>query len=129
MPDELFFNSKVNVVACVMVFTAHKPHPKHKETYFGYYKNDGFEKRKILGRIDLLGKWGSIKEKWVTNFINRKTEIGFSFSKKIAATDEWCAEAYMETDYTVIKEQDFQAYLLNYVAFLLTNKLPNFRHE
>jgi type I restriction-modification system DNA methylase subunit len=28
MPDELFFNSKVNVVTCIMIFTAHKPHPK-----------------------------------------------------------------------------------------------------
>lgn len=128
MPDELFFNSKVNVVACVMVFTAHKPHPKHKETYFGYYKKDGFEKRKILGRIDVLGHWEIIKEKWVSNFINRKTEIGFSFNKKIEANDEWCAEAYLETNYSNIKEQDFQEYMLNYVAFLLTNKLPNFRN-
>jgi hypothetical protein len=27
MPDELFFNSDVTVVSCVMIFTAHKPHP------------------------------------------------------------------------------------------------------
>jgi type I restriction-modification system DNA methylase subunit len=42
MPDELFFNSNVGVVSCIMIFTAHKPHPKHKETLFGYFKDDGF---------------------------------------------------------------------------------------
>lgn len=47
MPNELFFNSKVSVVSCVMVLTAHRPHPKSKQTYFGYYKDDGFIKRKI----------------------------------------------------------------------------------
>ena len=57
MPDELFFNSNVGVVTCVMVFTAHKPHPKNKQTYFGYYKNDGFTKRKAKGRADYEGKW------------------------------------------------------------------------
>jgi len=62
MPDELFFNSNVGVISCIMVFTAHKPHPKTKETFFGYFKDDGFVKRKIQGRIDAYGKWNKIKE-------------------------------------------------------------------
>ena len=62
MPDELFYNSDKSVVTCIMVFTAHKPHPKGKETFFGYFKDDGFEKRKKLGRIDVHNKWGKIKE-------------------------------------------------------------------
>src|SRR3989338_10758137 len=99
MPDELFFNSNVGVVSCIMVFNAHKPHPKNKETYFGYYKDDGFVKRKIKGRIDAYGKWDTIKEKWISYFINRKSEAGFSINKIVSAEDEWVAEAYMETDY------------------------------
>ena len=67
MPNELFFNSKVGVVSCVIIITAHKPHPKNKKTFFGYYKDDGFVKRKGKGRIDALLKWSTIKEKWVTN--------------------------------------------------------------
>ena len=55
MPDELFFNSKVGVVSCIMIFTAHCSHPKSKQTYFGYYKEDGLIKRKIHGRFD--GYW------------------------------------------------------------------------
>lgn len=117
MPDELFINSDVGVVSCVMVFTAHKPHPKSKETYFGYYKDDGFEKRKNKGRIDVFGKWESTKEKWVSYFRNGKVEAGFSVKQVISADDEWCAEAFMETDYSKISQDDFLKNVKEYVLF------------
>ncbi len=117
MPDELFFNSNVGVVSCIMVFTAHKPHPKSKETYFGYYKDDGFVKRKIKGRVDAYDKWEAIKEKWLTYFFNRKNEAGFSISKSVSADDEWAAEAYMETDYTNLSKDDFIKTIKNYAFF------------
>lgn len=117
MPDELFFNSDVTVVTCVMIFTAHKPHPVQKETYFGYYKNDGFAKRKNRGRIDVFGKWDTIKEKWVSYFINRRPEAGFSINKRITADMEWLAEAYMETDYSDLTDTDFMLELKKYSAF------------
>ena len=123
MPDELFFNSKVGVVSCVMIFTAHRSHPNHKETYFGYYKDDGFVKRKNKGRIDAYGKWPEIKEKWLSNFINRKNEAGFSVNKIVTAEIEWSAEAYMETDYSNLSDDDFIQTQLNYVTFLLGNGL------
>ena len=43
MPDELFGDG-ASSVTCVMVFEAHKPHNNSKSTWFGYFKNDGFEK-------------------------------------------------------------------------------------
>jgi len=117
MPDELFSNSKVAVVSCIMVFVAHKPHPKNKETYFGYYKNDGFIKRKGKGRIDAYGNWDDIKDRWLSNFINRKSEAGFSINKIITAEMEWVAEAYMETDYSVLSEKEFIGELKKYISF------------
>lgn len=125
MPDELFFNSKVGVVSCVMVFTAHKPHPKHKETFFGYFKNDGFVKRKIQGRFDAYGKWDEIKENWISTFLNRKTKAGFSINRIVTPLDEWSAEAYMETDYSILTKEDFVTTLLNYSTFLLSNRLTS----
>jgi type I restriction-modification system DNA methylase subunit len=117
MPNELFSNPDVGVVTCVMIFTAHKPHPPNKETYFGYYKDDGFVKRKIKGRID-AGEWEkSIKAEWVSSYINRKAKPGFSVNKIITAKDEWCAEAYMETDYSKLKKEDFKKTLKEYVLF------------
>jgi len=121
MPNELFFNSNVGVVSCAMIFTAHKPHPKNKETYFGYYKDDGFVKRKGKGRIDALIAWEKIKQKWITNFINRKEEAGFSVNKIATAEDEWCAEAYMETDYSTLSKQDLINEVKKYVAFKVLN--------
>jgi len=121
MPDELFTNSKANVVSCTMIFTAHKPHPKNKETYFGYYKDDGFEKRKNKGRIDVYGKWDAIKDKWLTNYINRKSELGISIKKVVRAEDEWCAEAYMETDYRNLDEKIFETSIKNYILSSINN--------
>jgi type I restriction-modification system DNA methylase subunit len=123
MPNELFFNSNANIVTCIMIFTAHKPHPKHKETYFGYYKDDGFLKRKNKGRIDALGKWESIKEKWLSNFINRKEEPGLSVNQEVTAEMEWLAEAYMATDYSTLTDTDFENALVNYTTFLLQSRL------
>ena len=123
MPDELFFNSKVGVVSCIMVFKAHRPHPDNKETFFGYFKDDGFAKRKIQGRFDAYGKWEKIKEKWLSYYLNRKEESGFSVNKIVTAKDEWCAEAYMETDYSNLLNSHFEDTVLNYATFLFSNRL------
>jgi len=122
MPNELFFNSKTNVITAVMIFTAHRPHPKNKETCFGYYKDDGFIKRKNKGRIDVYGRWKRIKEKWVYYYLNRKEEAGFIINKKVTAKDEWCAEAYMETNYSQLSEKDFIYELKKYIAFKVLNQ-------
>ncbi|MEW6617362.1 MAG: N-6 DNA methylase [Patescibacteria group bacterium] len=118
MPDELFFNSKVGVVSCIMVFTAKRPHPKNKKVYFGYYKNDGFVKRKMKGRIDLYQKFEKeIKEDWITSYLNKEERPGFSVTKVVSADDEWCAEAYMETDYSGLSKEDFVKSVKDFVYF------------
>jgi len=126
MPDELFFNSKVSTVTCIMVFTAKRPHPKNKKTFFGYYKNDGFVKRKNKGRIDLHQKFEKeIKDKWITTYMNREEKAGFSVTKEIAPGDEWCAEAYMETDYAGFNDALCIQKMLEYSTFLYSNKLKD----
>jgi type I restriction-modification system DNA methylase subunit len=123
MPNELFFNSKVNVVSCIMIFTAKRPHPKNKKVYFGYYKDDGFVKRKNKGRIDLFHKFElEISELWFNHFLNRQEKPGLSVNKIITANDEWCAEAYMETDYSTLSDNDFANAILQYVTFLLASQ-------
>jgi len=122
MPDELFFNSKVGVVSCIMVFTAKRSHPKNKKVYFGYYKNDGFVKRKNKGRVDLYGKFEKeIKGDWIISYMNKEEKPGFSVARVVSAEDEWCAEAYMETDYSNLKEEDFKDVIKNYISFKVIN--------
>jgi len=126
MPNELFFNSKVGVVSCIMVFTAKRPHPKNKEVYFGYYKDDGFVKRKYQGRIDLHGEFERrIKDEWLNSFLNRKEKPGFSVCQSVTAEDEWCAEAFMTTDYSTLKKENFERKIRDYVAYRARVALKN----
>ncbi|MBO4966416.1 MAG: N-6 DNA methylase [Muribaculaceae bacterium] len=117
MPEELFYNSDKSVVTCVMVFSAHKPHQKDKETFFGYFKNDGFEKRKRLGRIDVHGNWKDIKREWLYLYKNRKEVEGKSVMRHVSSSDEWCAEAYMKTQYNSISKSQFEKTVRDYIAF------------
>jgi len=117
MPDDLFHNSKVGVVTCIMVFTAHVPHPNGKKTWFGYWKDDGFIKVKNRGRIDGKEKWNEIKKHWVNSYLNKEVVAGHSVMKEIKSNDEWCAEAYMETDYSALSETDFVKHIKNYILF------------
>jgi len=123
MPDELFFNSNVSVISCIMVFSAKRPHPKGKETFFGYFKNDGFVKRKTKGRIDAYGGWDSLREIWIRAYMNKEDIAGISINTAINAKDEWCAEAYMETDYSVLNDKIFSENILIYTSFALLNKI------
>jgi len=104
MPTELFHNSKTTVVTCIMVFTAHRPHPQHKKTWFGYCRDDQFVKTKHLGRIDANGLWSSVRDHWMQAFVNREVIPGFSVMQKVSYDDEWCVEAYMDADYSSINQ-------------------------
>ncbi len=118
MPGELFY--PVGVVTCIMVWTADIPHAKsNKKTWFGYWKDDGFIKTKHMGRIDQNDKWSAIRDRWVEMFRNREVHAGESVMLHVTPADEWCAEAYMETDYSKITRADFEAVVRNYAMFRL----------
>ncbi|MBQ9254344.1 MAG: N-6 DNA methylase [Bacteroidales bacterium] len=116
-PSEMFYPG-ASAVACCMVFNLGRPHTKDDETFFGYYKEDGFEKRKGVGRIDVKG-WKEIEEEWLRLYEHKLTKVGMSVTKHVTAEDEWCAEAYMETDYSTLTERDFILKLRDYAAFLV----------
>lgn len=114
MPDDLFY--PVGVVTCIMVFEANKPN-KGRKTWFGYFKDDGFEKRKNLGRIDARNKYGDIKKKWLSAYSNIDECPGLSVRKEVTAEDEWCAEAYMETNYDSISDDEFIRKIKEYITY------------
>jgi type I restriction enzyme M protein len=104
-----------------MVFSAHVPHPKGKKTWFGYWKDDGLIKVKNKGRIDVKEKWSEIKKYWVNSYLNKEVIAGYSITKEVSAEDEWCAEAYMETDYSGLNQNMFMPVIKNYIAFQFLN--------
>lgn len=119
MPDDLFY--PVGVSTCIMVFKAKIGHPKEYKTFFGYFKNDGMQKVKNIGRIDVINKWHTIEKKWVNLFINREIEDGMSVLKKVTPSDEWCAESYLETDYKVLTEEFFKETIKDNIASCFAN--------
>ncbi len=119
MPDDLFY--PVGTVTCIMVFTAHTPHDgdEHHKSWFGYWKNDGFRKDKVLGRVPRTNdSWENTKKEWLEMF-RRKEVAGKSVWKKVFKEDEWCAEAYLETDYSDVSDAMFKSELRKYASFLV----------
>lgn len=121
MPDDLFY--PVGTVTCIMIFKAHVPHEiTDRKTWFGYWKNDGFVKTKHQGRIDLNSEWTRISKKWVEGYRDRDDIPGLSIKRRVTGKDEWCAEAYMNTDYSKISPADYRATVSRYLTFLLHNE-------
>lgn len=121
MPTELFY--PVGVASCVMVFTAHRPHAlSARKTWFGYWKDDGFAKTKHRGRIDLRGRWPALRDRWVEAFRDREVRPGESVLQAVGPGDEWCAEAYMETDYANLSREEFALTAKKYFLFRLVNE-------
>jgi type I restriction enzyme M protein len=124
MPDDLFY--PVGTVTCIMVFTANVPHSvSNRKTWFGYFKNDGFVKVKHRGRVDTHGTWESIQKQWTTSFRNREVVEGFSILQQVDHEDEWCAEAYIETDYSNLASDLFVRSIQDYRAYLLQKPISN----
>ncbi len=122
MPTELFY--PVGTVTCIMIFKAHTPHSQtNKKTWFGYWKDDGFVKTKHKGRIDQNETWDVIKDRWIEAYRNRDDIPGECVKQYVTHEDEWCAEAYMETDYSEITQDIFEETVKNYMLFKLKNGL------
>lgn len=119
MPNDIFYPTGTNV--CVMVWEAHTPHDETTETFFGYCKDDGFVKRKKLGRIDAYNKWQSIKTEWLKLYGLKKAIDGKSALHCVTHKDEWLCEAYMNTDYSTLTQADFQQTINDYFAYLIKN--------
>ena len=76
-------------------------------------------KRKKLGRVDYYGTWKDIEEQWLKLYLNRDIVDGLSARKSVTHSDEWLCEAYMETDYSHLTQDDFQKTVNDYLAYLV----------
>ena len=119
MPDDIFYGQGAGTCVCVMVWEAFKPHSSNISTFFGYYKDDGFVKRKKLGRVDAYEKWEGIKAEWLRLYREKEVKDGLTAKAGVSANSEWLCEAYMKTDYTKLSQADFQETLNDYLAYLV----------
>lgn len=121
LPNEIFYPG-ASACACCMLFTLGKTHSADKETFFGYCKDDGFKKKKNLGRVEQFDAdneslWKEIEKEWLYLFKNHKAEPGKSATVVVNGESEWLCEAYMKTDYSKLSALDFQQTLNNYLAY------------
>lgn len=126
LPNEIFYPG-ASASACCMVFKIGIKHTdvSNPDTFFGYCKEDGFKKKKNLGRVEQVdattgkSRWVGIEKDWIELYRNRRAVDGFSATHKVNGDDEWLCEAYMKTDYTKLTEQDFQQTINDYLAYLV----------
>lgn len=132
LPAEIFYPGS-SVCACCMLFTLGQPHVKPdgtiRPTFFGYCKDDGFTKKKNLGRVEqfikdekgnfTISKWKQIENEWLDLFERKAVVDGKSAVERVNFDDEWLCEAYMKTDYTKLTANDFQRTLNNYLSYLV----------
>lgn len=127
LPDEIFYPG-ASSVACCMIFNLGKRHDSSNPTFFGYYKNDGFQKKKNLGRIEMVnidgtGVWNSIKKEWIELYRKKMEVPGKSTLACVTGNNEWLAEAYMETDYYSLEESYFEKMIRDYYAYLIKREV------
>ena len=120
MPDDIFYPTGTNV--CVMLWEAKKPHNIEVPTFFGYCKDDGFVKRKKLGRIDIYKKWDGIKKEWLNLFRTLTVKDGVSALRCVNHNDEWLCEAYMKTDYSKLTENDFEKVVRDFYSYKIKSR-------
>lgn len=126
LPNEIFYPG-ASASACCMVFKIGTKHTdvSNPDTFFGYCKDDGFKKKKNLGRVEQLdpvtqkSKWVEIEKQWIDLYRNRTALPGLSATHKVNGDDEWLCEAYMKTDYTALTEVNFQQTINDYLAYLV----------
>lgn len=122
-----FFYPGASASACCMIFKVGKKHSdvSNPDTYFGYYKDDGFRKKKNLGRIEQVANnsdksiWSNIEESWIKLYRERKAVDGKSAIKKVTHKDEWLCEAHMKTDYSDLSNIIFEETIRNYYSYLV----------
>lgn len=124
LPVELFYPGAAAVAVCMIFDLSQKHEKSNKETFFGYYRDDNFTKRKGLGRIEMTDEngnslWAKTEKLWLDLYKNKKEVAGLSVMKKVNWSDEWLAEAYMETDYKKLEVKDFQNVINSYLAHLV----------
>lgn len=146
MPPQLF--PGIGTVTAIVVFEAHRPHYRFEErqivgkdgkplfddnnipvmesiafpkaeTWFGYWRDDGFMMSKNKRFERRPGLWVETKKEWLDAFFNHRVVVGKSCKRAVSHTDEWVAEAYMETDYSLLTQEDFEREVKKFTLYNL----------
>lgn len=152
MPPQLF--PGIGTVTSIAVFEAHKPHYRYEdrqlmnekgrpmrdannrpvmehvavpksESWFGYWRDDGFMLRKNARVERQPGIWAATKKEWLDAFFNQRVIPGKSCKQAVSHNDEWIAEAYLETGYDSFNEGALMRASVEFAAFEMSKHSEN----
>lgn len=133
MPEQLFtIHGKNNVHTAICVFEAGKKHPENYQTWFGYWRDDGFE---ISGgkRIDKYNRWEAIEKEWSDMYNARSIIPTKSVFGCVEPDGDWTPENFLDIDYENISTVDFRnkyrEFLVSRVQSLTLSELYNTSYE
>lgn len=127
------FKGIADTITCILVFKAGVPHDFSKNVYFGNWKEDGYYWHKILGMIPDKDKQFYDKtpeeyvEEWLKSYNNddKKDDIYGCWRKlkkeNEICKDEWLWEYFVDTDYSKLKEEDFEKAIKDFVFYQMKN--------
>ncbi|MDR2621869.1 MAG: restriction endonuclease subunit S, partial [Dysgonamonadaceae bacterium] len=70
---------------------------------------------------DARGLYKEEKTRWLNAYHNSKEVAGLSVKQEVKGEDEWCAEAYMETDYSTLNHSVIIGKIKEYLAYKFLN--------
>lgn len=102
-----------------MVFRAHIKHTdSSKIVFLSRWQDDGLVTIPHVGRYDKDNAWMSTKDEWLRQLKGiAKIDNTVYLRKELNKNDEWLAEAYVETDYNLLNEAEFENQLKKYALF------------
>lgn len=106
----------VGVNPCIVIFTAHKPHPNDKECKFIDFKDDGYKVAPHIGLLETetaKDKKQHLLDVW---FDRIEAPTKFCVKSTIEPTDEWLHAFYYFND-EIPTEEDFDKTIADYLTF------------
>ncbi len=106
----------VGVNPCIVIFTAHKPHPNDKECKFIDFKDDGYKVAPHIGLLETetaKDKKQHLLDVW---FDRIEAPTKFCVKSTIEPTDEWLHAFYYFND-EIPTEEDFEKTIADYLSF------------
>ena len=89
----------------------------NEKTFLMYCKDDGYKILKNT-RVEKRRGLGSEKVKmWLDYYTNKTLDPLKSVYLDLHEEDEWLIEAYMKTDYSQLKESDFEQTIRDFYAY------------
>ncbi len=106
----------VGVNPCIVIFTAHKPHPNDKECKFIDFKDDGYKVAPHIGLLETetaKDKKQHLLDVW---FDRIEAPTKFCVKSTIEPTDEWLHAFYYFND-EIPTEENFEKTIADYLSF------------